>query len=153
MGFLIGVGMALALALVVRFWARSAPRPAHLGVRDGHLAPCGASPNCVASQAESGEQALEPFHHSLSIAAARELLLEILSTERGARVVVADRDYVAAEFQIPAVGFIDDVEFLLLSGVIHFRSASRVGYSDLGVNAKRMQGLCRRLEAAAGERS
>ena len=37
-------------------------------------------------------------------------------------------------------GFVDDVEFYLNEpGVIHFRSASRIGYSDLGVNRERME--------------
>ena len=37
-------------------------------------------------------------------------------------------------------GFVDDVEFYLNEpGIIHFRSASRIGYSDLGVNRERME--------------
>jgi uncharacterized protein (DUF1499 family) len=39
------------------------------------------------------------------------------------------------------MGFVDDVEFFLDEGanVIHVRSASRLGQSDLGVNRKRVE--------------
>ena len=43
------------------------------------------------------------------------------------------------------LGFVDDVQFLLdeRARVIHVRSASRVGYWDLGVNRKRMEAIRR----------
>eukprot|EP00965_Chrysotila_dentata_P051183 1696311-Pleurochrysis_carterae.AAC.5 len=34
-------------------------------------------------------------------------------------------------------GYIDDVEFALAKGIVNVRTSSRVGYLDLGVNAKR----------------
>ena len=49
--------------------------------------------------------------------------------------------YVWVEFRTPGFGFIDDVEFRLAGEerLIHFRSASRIGRSDFGVNRKRLQ--------------
>ena len=48
--------------------------------------------------------------------------------------------YLYAEFQTLVFRFTDDVEFLVdeTNDRVDFRSASRVGYSDLGVNRKRM---------------
>jgi uncharacterized protein (DUF1499 family) len=45
------------------------------------------------------------------------------------------------EFRSALFRFVDDVEFVLddSARVIHFRSASRAGYYDFGVNRRRMQ--------------
>jgi uncharacterized protein (DUF1499 family) len=53
------------------------------------------------------------------------------------------------------VGFVDDVEFLLLpqERLIHFRSASRSGYWDLGVNRARMEAVAARFEAMMAGRT
>jgi len=55
-------------------------------------------------------------------------------------IINTDSDYIYAEFRTPLLNLIDDVEFYFDSenGLIHFRSASRLGYSDLGVNRERM---------------
>ena len=45
----------------------------------------------------------------------------------------------------PRLGFVDDVEVLVTDSHIHFRSASRLGYDDLGVNRERMTRLARKL--------
>lgn len=57
------------------------------------------------------------------------------------RIVTANENYLHAEFVSALFRFVDDVEFLIdpEAGVIHFRSASRVGYSDLGANRRRME--------------
>jgi uncharacterized protein (DUF1499 family) len=53
------------------------------------------------------------------------------------------------EFRSLMLGFVDDVEFMVdePQQLIHFRSASRVGYSDLGVNRQRMEEIRRRYAA------
>ena len=48
-------------------------------------------------------------------------------------------EYLYAEFATPLMGFVDDVEFYCDGKVIQVRSASRLGYSDLGVNRKRIE--------------
>jgi len=49
--------------------------------------------------------------------------------------------YLHVEFRSTLFRFVDDVEFVIdePQGLIHIRSASRVGYSDLGANRKRME--------------
>jgi len=48
-----------------------------------------------------------------------------------------------ATYKTPLVGYTDDLELLLDedSGVLHIRSASRIGRSDLGANRKRIEAL------------
>lgn len=54
-------------------------------------------------------------------------------------------NYMHAEFRSRFMGFVDDVEFYVdpEAGRVHFRSASRLGYSDLGVNRDRMEQIRR----------
>jgi len=65
-------------------------------------------------------------------------------------------DYLRVEFRSFLFRFCDDVEFYYdrRSGLVHFRSASRVGHSDLGVNRRRMEQIReqfqRRLATAGG---
>jgi uncharacterized protein (DUF1499 family) len=66
------------------------------------------------------------------------------------RVVTATGSYVHAECHSRIFRFVDDVEFLLdrAAGVIHVRSASRAGHSDLGVNRARVEALRRAFDSA-----
>ncbi|HEY9647011.1 MAG TPA: DUF1499 domain-containing protein, partial [Chroococcidiopsis sp.] len=67
------------------------------------------------------------------------------------KIITATSDYLYAEFSSKLMGFVDDVEFYLspADGVIHVRSASRLGQSDLGVNRKRIEDIRAAFEAAA----
>jgi uncharacterized protein (DUF1499 family) len=80
--------------------------------------------------------------------AARRAILEALAAASRARVVEAEEDYIRAEFTTLVFRFVDDVEFVIdrERKRVDFRSASRVGHSDLGTNRRRMRKLCRRLE-------
>jgi len=117
--------------------------PAGLGVRDGTLAPCPATPNCVASAAGDDAHRIAPIAYHGDAAAAMAKLAKAVAAQPGATIVAQRDDYLYATFQTPLMGFVDDVEFLATpgSGAIDVRSASRLGYSDLGVNRKRVEVL------------
>lgn len=124
------------------FWARNAPQPTTLGVSDGRLAKCQTSPNCVSSQAESEQHRVEPIVFT-DDATAMEDLKKTVTAMTGAKVVTATDAYMHFEFRTPLIGYIDDVECLLDSDarVIHIRSASRLGYSDMGANRARVEAI------------
>lgn len=65
-------------------------------------------------------------------------------------VVTATDAYLHAECRSPILGFVDDLELSLRprEAQIQVRSASRVGYSDFGVNRRRVEDLRKRLRAA-----
>ncbi|MNC92870.1 hypothetical protein D3C83_93790 [compost metagenome] len=71
-----------------------------------------------------------------------------VETMARATVVRHERDYLYAEFRSKLLGFVDDVEFTYdeKAGVIHVRSASRLGRKDFGVNRARVEALRSRLE-------
>jgi uncharacterized protein (DUF1499 family) len=123
----------------------SGKRPATLGVRDGKLSPCPASPNCVCSQAEDSdtEHKIEPFTYAGSPEEAIAKLKQIISSMQNAQVIEASADYLYAEFTSALMGYVDDVEFYgdRSTNLIQVRSASRLGRSDLGVNRKRVEAI------------
>lgn len=115
-----------------------------LGVSNGQLAPCPPSPNCVNSQATDENHTIQPFHYKGTQQEAQECLLRALKSEERGKVITANESYVRAEFTSPLFRFVDDVEFNISKTstgdiVIHVRSASRIGYSDFGVNRKRIE--------------
>jgi uncharacterized protein (DUF1499 family) len=105
------------------------------------ISPCPSSPNCVSSLSEDRQHAIEPLQFSGPRDAARQKLLAILEKLNRARVTRSDTDYIHAEFRSLIFQFVDDVEFLFAAegNIIHVKSASRVGYSDLGANRRRVE--------------
>lgn len=124
--------------LMLSFFSR---KPDNLGVVNGRLADCPATPNCVCTQCSDPEHHLEPLHFSGSPEEAIERLKSLVGAMPRSKIVTADERYIHAEFSSRVFRFVDDVEFLIdpATKTIHFRSASRVGRSDLGVNRQRME--------------
>ena len=131
---LVGCGGLLVMSL-------AAPAPENLGVRGGRLAACPGSPNCVSTQAENQEHWIEPLQTEVGDDGAISLLAEIVREQPRTMIVEQTGDYLRVEFRSLLFRFCDDVEFYhdRRSGLVHFRSASRVGHSDLGVNRRRME--------------
>jgi uncharacterized protein (DUF1499 family) len=123
------------------------PRPGNLGITNGELAPCPASPNCVSSRADDAQHAIAPFPFTGSPAEAFDRLRNVVSAQRGAKLISTGENYLHFEFTSRLCGYVDDVEFQLdpQRREIHFRSASRLGYGDLGVNRQRMESIRRAL--------
>jgi uncharacterized protein (DUF1499 family) len=95
----------------------------------------------VSTHATDEGHAIAPFHYGKSRAEAKEALKDIVRTLSRTRLVEEDESYLHYEFTSLLLRFVDDVEFLFddETKTIHFRSASRTGYGDLGVNRKRME--------------
>ena len=105
------------------------------------LRPCPSSPNCVSTQAQDEGHAIAPFRYRKSRAEAKEVLKEVIRSLPRIKFVEEDESYLHYEFTSLLLRFVDDVEFLFddETKTIHFRSASRTGYGDLGVNRMRME--------------
>ncbi|MCA1012167.1 DUF1499 domain-containing protein [Halobacillus halophilus] len=113
----------------------------YLGVKDGRLAECPNSPNCVSTQTDQSDKQMEPlpFHGDLN--STKETLKKVLQEMERTKVEIEEEHYIHALVITKLLRFKDDVEFYLdeSSQQVHFRSASRTGYSDMGVNRKRMK--------------
>ncbi|MEA1923949.1 MAG: DUF1499 domain-containing protein [Pseudomonadota bacterium] len=117
--------------------------PANLGISDSELTPCPKSPNCVSSDARDSKHNIPPLQlivpPSEAFQVARELVLKLPRT----RIVNETTDYLHAECRSALFGFVDDLELHLrpAEGIIAIRSAARLGYSDFGVNRRRVESL------------
>ena len=115
-----------------------------LGINNGELMPCPKTPNCVNSQAVSEKQYIQPIHYAGTRQEARVSLLQVFESEKRAKTLTTQKNYIRAEFTSALFRFVDDVEFYFPEEqtgemVIHIRSASRIGYSDFGANRKRIE--------------
>lgn len=112
-----------------------------LGIKDGRLSPCPSSPNCVSSQDTEKSHKIAPLVYTCPPADARKALVHILESMPACRIMSDSDSYIHATFKSRFFRFTDDVEFYFPEkpGVIQVRSASRTGYSDFGVNRKRIE--------------
>lgn len=113
------------------------------GMIDGKLRPCPSTPNCVSSET-TGEKFIEPFKATADIQLGDLWDATIKAIEeKGGKVEVREDDYLWATFQSKLFKFTDDVELRRdnAANIIHVRSGSRSGQSDLGVNRKRVDSL------------
>ncbi|MBG1242886.1 DUF1499 domain-containing protein [Nostoc sp. NZL] len=141
--FLRSITLAILLTLISSFilpgatWAASSS----LGVDNGYLTACPASDNCVVSQNADAKHAIDPITYHLDQNTAREILLKVLGVVPRTEIVEQTPNYIHALSKSRIFKFVDDLEFYFPpnESVIHLRSASRVGESDLGVNRRRVE--------------
>lgn len=121
-----------------------------LGLTDGQLSPCPDMPNCVCSQHPADlDHHIAPLSTGGDPAAAWARLQAVLQDTPRVEILKREPAYLQARFKTAIFRFEDDVEFVLDTdeGVIHVRSASRLGHSDLGKNRKRVEALREKLGA------
>lgn len=128
-------------------------RPDNLGATNGQLASVADKPrNSVSSQTDQPANFIEPLAAGTDPARSFAVLGNLVERSAGAHIITRNDDYLYAEFTTSLLKFTDDVEFLLAApaGIIHVRSASRLGRSDLGANRKRIEHLRAQLREAMG---
>lgn len=125
------------LSIIPFLTACAGEPPTNIGVLNDRLTPCPDSPNCVSSFETDEEHGIQP------LAAPLADIEQVLVGLDEANIVSSDGNYLYAEFTSRIMGYVDDVEFLYdaNAGVTHVRSASRLGYSDLGANRNRIEGI------------
>jgi uncharacterized protein (DUF1499 family) len=136
-----GFEWILAPILVVfLFSGCSGSRPPTLGVKDNRLSPCPASPNCVSSQSDDERHRIDAIRFPTPATEGLARLKEIVLGMERSTLVREGPDYLHVEVRT-FLGFVDDLEFYADESqkLIHLRSASRVGYWDLGVNRRRVE--------------
>lgn len=120
------------------------------------LAACDGKPHCFST---TGDELLEdrilvgvdnlikPWKPAADDAAPFETLKAVVKAYEpgqgfvdggGFKVVKETPSYLYVQFEALKKGYIDDVEFFLSKGLVQVRSSSRVGQTDFGVNAIRL---------------
>jgi uncharacterized protein (DUF1499 family) len=149
LGFLIIATLLYIAALV--YVAFGVPMPT-LGITSSQLQPCPDSPNCVSTQATvtDAEHFMAAIPYTGDTTFVMTQLLKVISATPRSTIIKKDDSYLHAEFRSRVFRFVDDVEFYLddTNKLIHFRSASRLGKGDMGVNRKRMTELTEKIRAS-----
>eukprot|EP00475_Leptophrys_vorax_P041819 TRINITY_DN78896_c0_g1_i1.p1 TRINITY_DN78896_c0_g1~~TRINITY_DN78896_c0_g1_i1.p1 ORF type:complete len:259 (-),score=4.00 TRINITY_DN78896_c0_g1_i1:248-946(-) len=155
---------AAVLAALFHF---SGTRPSYLGVKRSpqSLALCPSTPNCISTS----EEINDPGHYvppwtynpeegrgrknpATQEQAMKELVSVVSSTKPDGftpTIVEQRGDYLYVEYESPLMGYVDDVEFWFPPGnrsLVEYRSASRLGESDLDANRKRIKALRQELQ-------
>ncbi|MDQ6952333.1 MAG: DUF1499 domain-containing protein [Mariprofundaceae bacterium] len=136
----VGVCVFTVLALL------SQQEPKHLGLKDRKLRACSDAPNCVCSEdLMKGDKVhfIQPFPANPDTWKS----LQQSIVQQGGTLNKVEKYYLHATFSSPIFHYVDDVECRWdeAEAVIHIRSASRVGHSDLGVNRQRVEALRQNL--------
>lgn len=141
LGLIILVTIVIAAFFAMGLYSETGSAP---GLANGQLAPCPDKPNCVSSESAPSDNHAIPAI-SMTPAMGEEPLLKVKEVIEllGGDVNYSDDNYLASTFTSDLFGFVDDVEFRVDQGgnLLHVRSASRVGYSDLDANRKRVEQL------------
>lgn len=141
--------LVMVLAVLNNDPAGPVPEKGALGAE--RLAACPDKPNCVSSRARGTKQAVAPMCLKEGSVGGWALIREVVSgLPRCTIVKVTDR-YLHATCKSRLFGFTDDLEMCLdpVTGIVDIRSAARSGYSDFGVNRKRVEGLRNLLKGKA----
>jgi len=122
-----------------------------LGIQNGKLASCPKSPNCVSTQAPGPKHKISPLHFKESLDEAKAKLIRVIASYPRTKIILNEGNYLHVNFHSLFFRFVDDVEFLIdeKTKTIDFRSASRVGYSDLGANRRRMEEIRKRFQISS----
>jgi uncharacterized protein (DUF1499 family) len=142
------VGAIILLILIIsiitiRLYKGNSSMPKNLGVENGELAPVPKTPNAVSTQTDDQSKKVDPFKFQGDKEESRGKIKKAIRTYGGASIITEEENYLHVIFTTPLLNFKDDVEFYFDEDneVIHFRSASRVGRSDLGLNKERYDEL------------
>lgn len=126
-------------------------RPNDIGVRDnGKLLSCPDTPNCVNSFSNENDEVhyIKPLKYSGDLNSAKSKLKKVILDQERVKIVTESDKYIYAEFTTLMMRFVDDVEFLFNdeTKTLHFRSASRIGRKDFGVNRNRIEKIKTELD-------
>ena len=136
------ISLFLLLSILIFSLSISSRKQPELGLSNKRLQACPATPNCVCSEWQGQVAYIEPISYSIAHAAAWASIRQAVINS-GGEIVAEQDNYLHARYVTPLLRFVDDVELRLDEDqhLIHVRSASRVGHSDLGTNRKRIHNL------------
>ena len=125
-------------------------RPDDLGIRSGKLKPCPPTPNCVSSMENPSdkEHYMSPVAFSRSVPELIYVIKKSIENRPRTQIIKEEPAYIYFENTSLIMRYVDDSEFFVdeKKKELHFRSASRLGSSDIGVNRKRMSELLEAIQ-------
>ena len=139
--------MVVSMLMMMTFVSCAGPKPENLGVKEGRLAPCPSSPNCVCSDDGGSRCGIAAIELVISPKQAWPIVVEVVYEMDRTTVIRDDEGYLHAEVASAIFGYVDDLELQLRAKQheIAVRSASRMGWSDMGVNRRRVESIRKKL--------
>ncbi|MDX9730834.1 MAG: DUF1499 domain-containing protein [Bdellovibrionales bacterium] len=138
----INTGISSGIKSGLGIW-ETRPGPSESLYQEHRLVDCPNSPNCISTQSRDPEHAIVPFTYSKPLDEAIFALKAEMAKIPHAKLIKEDGPYFHFECRTKVFRFIHDIEFLFdeQTKTLRFRSASRFGYSDWGVNRERMEDI------------
>lgn len=137
-------GVIAAMGVIVVYMVvKNNILPKNLGVNNGKLVKMPSKPNAVSSQTDEKDKKVEALEFKENLKASKGKVISAIESYGDAKIIKNENNYIYAVFTTGKMKFHDDVEFYFDEGenLIHFRSASRIGYSDMGLNRERYNKL------------
>lgn len=146
------IGILIVIVIVglnaIRLIVQNNTTPS-LGVTQGQFTPLVKRPNNVSTQTDDVSKQVNTLTFKDTQAQTMTALRKAVIAYGGATIIEERDDYLYVVFSTSLMRFKDDVEFWLDTPKkeVHFRSASRAGYSDMGLNRKRYEALAEHYRA------
>ena len=130
------IGSILIIIIALFVMGKKTHNGTAIGLVDGMLAPCSGKPNCVNSEVGTPDK-----FKTAPLSVSRLASVEAAVLSLGGEITRSQEGYMSAEFTSGIFKFVDDVETRLDGDRVQIRSASRIGYSDRGVNKARVAAI------------
>jgi uncharacterized protein (DUF1499 family) len=133
--------IVFVILFILKLFIQNIKKPTHLGHVQSQLAAMPTKPNAVSSQTNNNDMRVEPLEYKSTTNETMKSIKSVLKVMGKNEVIKEENHYLYVVFTTGILHFHDDVEVLLdeQHKIVHFRSQSRAGYSDLGVNRKRYE--------------
>ena len=137
-----------SLMFITILWGCSGNPTERQNSESSGLLDCPDTPNCVSSLAKNPKLRVEPFKLKKDPKTNWDIVHKMVASLPRTKIVSADKSDIHAECRSMIFRFVDDLTLHLSpsNGIIDIRSASRTGYSDFGVNRRRVENLRKKLQ-------
>jgi len=136
--------LLVVIALFVTFMVvKNNMTPSNLGVKNGLLKQLSSKPNGVSSQTDDESKYVNPLPFVNDLETTKGQVKFACDQYGGFKVITETDDYMHVVFTTGKMKYHDDVEFFfdVENEIVHFRSQSRIGYSDMGLNRDRYDAI------------
>jgi len=133
--------------VIILLYSCSGSKPESIGLNETFstgkkritLKPCPSTPNCITSFIHNNDEShfLHAIKSKLSTSESKKKIKQYISNNKNLKLINEEENYLYFEYTSQIMKFVDDVElYFVEDGILHFRSASRIGRKDFGANIK-----------------
>jgi len=136
-------GVALIVIVVltasVFFMIENNKVPSNIGVHNGKLSELKKTENGVSSQTTQNSKKVEALAFNGDVAETKKVLIKAFDECGRYEINMNEENYIHVIFVSETMKFKDDLEIFIdiENNLVHYKSQSRVGNSDMGVNLER----------------